>query len=80
MWSVAVYQVFWLWDLPGGTCQGQPPPVLCPGPAGMSYKVICRGLLLALVLEVSRRGQAMNHGQLLLIPGLGPVNERYRAC
>ena len=36
----------------------------------MSYKVICRWLMLVLGLEVPRRGLAANQGQLLLVPGL----------
>ena len=37
----------------------------------MSCKVMCRWLLLVLGLEVPRRGQAVNQGQLLLVLGLG---------
>ena len=44
----------------------------------MSYRAICRWLLLVLSLEVPRRGQAMNQGWLQLIPGLGPLSKRYR--
>ena len=37
-----------------------------------SYKVAKRWLLL---LEVPRRGYAVNQGQLLLVPGLGPLSK-----
>ena len=37
----------------------------------MSYRMICRWLLIVLDLEVRRRGQAVNQGQLLLVPDLG---------
>ena len=31
-------------------------------------------------LEEPRRGQAVNEEWLLLVPGLGPLSERYRTC
>ena len=46
----------------------------------VSYKVIYRWLLLVLGLEVPRRGQEVNQSWLLLVPDLGPLSERYRAC
>lgn len=52
--SEALCQVCWLWDLPGIARQGQPPPVLCAGPPGISYTVIHRWLLLLLALEFPR--------------------------
>ena len=45
----------------------------------ISYKVIYRWLLLVLGLEVSRWGQAVYQGQLVLEPGLGQFRKRYRA-
>ena len=57
--------------------QGQLLPVPCQGPSGMSYRTICRGLLLMLALEVPRRSQAANQGQLPPVPGLGPLSKRY---
>ena len=77
--SGAVHQVFCLWCLPDDAGQGQLLPVPCPGPPGMNYKVICRWLLLVLGLEVLRRGQAVNQGQLQLVLGLGLLSNRYRA-
>ena len=79
MWSIAVHWVCSLWGFLGGSGQGQPLPVFCPGPPSVSYKAICRWLLLVLGLEVPRQGQAVNQGWLLLVPGLGQLNERYRA-
>ena len=46
----------------------------------MSYKVICRCLVLVLGLEVAVRGKAMNQGRLLLGLGLGQLSKRYGAC
>ena len=37
----------------------------------MSYKVICRWLVLVLGLEVPKRGQAVNQDKLLLVLTLG---------
>ena len=45
----------------------------------MTYKVICRWLLLVLGLEIPKLGQAMNQGQLLLVPGLGLSSKNYQA-
>ena len=45
-WSEAVHWVHLLWGLSGGAGQDQLPPVFCPGPPSMSYKVIHRCLLL----------------------------------
>ena len=45
--------------------------MFCLGPPNMSYKVIFRWLLFVLGLVVPRRGQAVNQGQLLLVPDLG---------
>lgn len=39
-----------------GLVQGQPLPVSCPGLPGRRYKVICRGLLPVLGMEVPERG------------------------
>ena len=55
--------------------QGQPPPVFWPESHSISYKAICRWLILVLRLEVPRKGQAVNHGRLLLVPGLGQLSE-----
>ena len=73
LWNEAIHQVQYLWNLTGTIGQGQPLPVPCLGPPGVSY---CRWL----DLEVSGRRQATNQGQLLLVPGLGPLSKRYRAC
>ena len=48
------------------------PHVPCPGPPGMSYRTICRWLLLVLGLEMPKRGQAGNLGRLLLLTDLQP--------
>ena len=58
-WSVAVHWVPWLWGFPGGAGQSQPPPVLYPEPPSMSYKAICRGLLLVLGLVVFWQSQSV---------------------
>ena len=50
--SGAVHEVFWFWGLPGVAGQIYLLPVFCPGPPSISYKVICRWLLLGLGLEV----------------------------
>ena len=76
-WSEIVHQVCGHWGLLGGAGQGLLPPVPCLGPAGLSYKAICRWLLLALGLKVPRRGQAMNWGQLPFVAGLGPLSKTY---
>ena len=55
--SDAVRQVLWLWGVPGGAGQGQPPPVPCQMLLSMRYETICRWLLLVLGLEVPRRAQ-----------------------
>ena len=68
--SVAVYWVSMLWCFLGGAGQGQPPPVFHPEPPCMSYKAICRWLLLVLGLEIPRGNQTLNLGWLLLVPGL----------
>ena len=60
VWPEAVCQVYWLWRLLEGAGQDQPLHVVCPGPPGMSYRVICRWLLLVVGLELPRRGQAEN--------------------
>ena len=73
LWSEAVHQVHWLWDLWGGAGQGQLLSVFFLGPPGMSYKAICRWLLCVLGLEVPRRGQAEKQSWLLLVLGLGPL-------
>ena len=52
MWSVALYWVCRLCSFLGGAGQGQPPPVFHPEPPCMSYKAICRWLLLVLGLEI----------------------------
>ena len=79
-WSGAVHQMHWLWSLPGGTGQGQLPPMFCSRRPGVSYRAICRWLLLVLGLEVPRWSQAANQGWLLLVLGLRPPSKRYRAC
>ena len=76
MWCEAVHRVCWLWGLPGGTDQGQLLPVFCPGPPSMSYKVVCRWLLLVLGLNVPRQGQTPSQGQLLLALDPGSLSER----
>ena len=78
-WSVAVHWVCRLWGFPGGADQGQPLPVFCPGAASISYKAICRWLLLVLGLDTASRGLAVSQGQLLLVLGLVPLSERYGA-
>lgn len=50
-WFNMVWNLCWLWGLPGGPWQGQLPRVFWPGPPGVSYKVFCRWLLLVLGLE-----------------------------
>ena len=47
----------------------------CLGSPGMSYKAISRWLPHVLGLEVPKRSQAANQGQLLLVQGLGPLSE-----
>ena len=76
VWSETVHQVHWLWGLPRGESQGQLPPVFCLGPLSMRDQVICRWLQLVVGLEVPRRGQAPNQGQLLLVLVLGQLTER----
>ena len=78
LWNEAIHQVQYLWNLTGTIGQGQPLPMCCLGPPNMSYKVIFRWLLFVLGLVVPRRGQAVNQGQLLLVPGLGLLSGRYR--
>ena len=43
-------------------------------------QVIHKWLLLGLNLEVPRRGQPVNQVRFLLVPGLGQLREKYRAC
>ena len=76
----AVCRVCWLWGLSGDADPRQSPPSFCPEPPSTSYKATCRRLLLVLGLELPRRGQAANQGRLPLVPGLGPLSKRYRAC
>ena len=52
--SVTVCWVLRLCGFPGGAGQGQPPHVFCLRPLGISYKAICRWLLLVLGLETPR--------------------------
>ena len=52
-------------------------PVFFLGLHNISYKAICRWLLLVLVLEVLRRGQDVNQGRVLLVLGLGQFSKRY---
>ena len=78
-WSEAVHLVCWPWGLLRDAGKGQPPPVFFPGPSNISNKATCRWLLLLLDLELPRRVQAMNQGQLLLVPGLGQLSKRYGA-
>ena len=66
-WSEAVYQERWLWGLLGVAGQGQSLPAFCLRPSRMSYKGICRWLLLVLCLQVSRTGHAAYQGCLLLV-------------
>ena len=72
-WSVAVYWVLQLWGVLGGAGQGQLLPVFYLGPLDISYKAICRWLLLVLGLEVPRRDQTVNPSQMLLVLGVGPL-------
>ena len=53
--------------------QGQPPSVPCLWSLSMSYRAICRWLLLVLGLQVPKRRQSVNQGRLLLELGLGPL-------
>ena len=46
----------------------------------MSYKALCRWLLLVHVLEVPRRGQVENQGQLLLVLDLEQLRKKYGLC
>lgn len=71
MWSEALHKVHWLSDFLGGAGQGQPVP--CPEAPGMSYTMTCTWLLLELGLEVPRRDQDLNQGQLPLVLGLKPL-------
>ena len=73
--SVAIFWVHWPWGLLGGESQDQPPPVSYAWPPGISYKAICRWMLLVLGLELPQCGQAVNQSQLFLL-GLEPLNER----
>ena len=51
--------------------------MFCLQSHSISYKAICRWLLLLLGLEVSgEAGPAVNQGQLLLVLGLGPLSQR----
>ena len=70
MWSVAVHCACGDWGFPGGAGQGQSPPVFAWGPLSELHSNL-RWLLLVLGLEIPRRSQAVNLGQLLLVPGLG---------
>ena len=58
--------------------------VLLPGHylelPGMSYKAVCRCLLLVLGWEVPRSGQTANQGQLLRVLGLEALGKRDGAC
>ena len=78
MWPEAVY---WITD--SGAFREVQAKVscclFCPGPSGMSYKAICRFLLLVLGLEVPRGGQPVNKGWLLIVLSLGPLSKWYRA-
>ena len=77
MWPEFVHQVYRVCGLPEGAGQGQLLSMFCPRHPSMNYKEIWQMLLLVLDLEVSRRGQAVNQGQLLLVLGLGPFSKRY---
>ena len=79
LWPEAIHRVCWLWRLPGGTGQGQLLPVPDLVPPGVSYKAVCKWLLIVLGLEVTGRGQAANQGQLPLVLGLGPLSKKYRS-
>ena len=79
-WCEAFHQVHYLLGFPGSAGQVQLLLVFSPGPLSMCYKAICRWLLLVLGLKVPKRGQTANQGWLLLAPGLGPLNEMYKAC
>ena len=51
--------------------------MFCLQSHSISYKAICRWLLLLLGLEVSgEAGPAVNQGRLLLVLGLGPLSQR----
>ena len=75
VWSCPL--VPWLRCLLGGTGQGQPPPVSCMGTSSTSHRLIRRWLLHVLNLEGPGRGQAVNHSQVSVVPGLGPFSKRY---
>ena len=67
MWSVAVHWVCRLWGFLAGAGKGQPPPVFCLGPLGVSYKVICKWLHLVQGLRpLSERYR--DWAQVLLVP------------
>ena len=72
-WSEVFQEVLWLWGFQAGANRGQLPPVSCPGPLGISYKVICWLLLPVMGLEVLRRGQ----GWLLLVLSVGSLGTRF---
>ena len=68
-----------LWVFLGVAGKGQSPLAFCvEQPPFLSYKTICKWLLLVLGLEVPRLNQAVNLGWLLLVLGLGPLSKRYR--
>ena len=71
MWFIAVHCMHWPWDFLSAAGQGQLPPVFFPGLLCLSYKAICRWLLLVLDLEIPRWSQAVNLGWLLLVLNLG---------
>ena len=54
--------------------------VFCLWSPSMSYKEIGRWLLLVLGFEVPSRVRAANQGWPLLVPGLGPLSEKYWRC
>ena len=77
MWSEVVHLVCWLWCW---RCSPQSAAAYALlGLPGMSYRVICRWLLLVLSLEVPRRGKTVNQGWLLLVSGLRPLTKA-RCC
>ena len=75
-----MYLLHWLRVLLGVAGQVELQLMIYLEPPSMSYRTVCRWLLLLLGLEVLRRGQAVNQDWMLLLLVLGPSNERYKAC
>ena len=73
-WSEAIHLVHWLWGVPEGARSATNFALL----GTTQHKLLSKILMLG--LEVPRRGKAINQVQLLLVQGLGPLSENYRAC